>query len=411
MRRVKQYLTSFVMLTLVLAGCSAQPTAVEEQKEEAPIPVQVESLTEGSVGVAAGLTGTLAPGKTVQVAPKVSGKIQTLNVELGQKVSQGDVLFKLDQQDLMNSVQQAEAAYKLALANFKQSDTSSAQGVEQAKNSLTQAEQALKDAKLNEQRMNQLFSQGAISQQQYEQAKSAVTNAQTAYDNAKATYDAAQKQVGIGVSQASVDQARVSLENAREQLANSTVTAPISGVVSSVSGSVGEMASPQMPVVVLVTTDPLLVKVNVSEQEITTLQVGSKVTVHLPALDKELEASVTAISPVMDQQVKGYPVEISIPNPTGELKSDMVANVQLSDGTENAKTLVVSRTAVFDQDGKRYAYIVEGDQAKQVEVTTGAESSDKIEILSGLNKGDQVVVKGQTMLKDGAKVKIQQTDK
>lgn len=408
MRRVNQYLSRLLLLTLVLAGCSAQPAAVDDQKEELPTPVQVETVTEGSVGVAAGLTGTLVPEKEVQVAPKISGKIQSLRVELGQTVKQGDVLFTLDQQDLQNAVKQAEAAYNLALANFKQNDVNTAQGLEQAKNSLAQAEQALADAKRNEQRMQQLFSQGAISQQQYEQAQSALTNAQTAYNNAKTAYETAQRQASVAVSQASVEQARVSLENAREQLANATVTAPISGVVSAVSGSVGEIASPQMPVVVLVKTDPLLVKVNVSEQEITKLSPGSKVTVFLPALNKQLAASVTAISPVMDQQVKGYPVEISIPNPTGELKADMVAKVQLSDGTENKNSLVISRSAVFEESGKRYVYIVQGDTAKRVEVTTGAESSDRIEIVSGLKKGDQVVVKGQAMLKDGSKVKIQQ---
>lgn len=408
MRRVNQYLSYFLLLTLVLAGCSAQPAAVEESQKEPTTPVQVEVVAEGTVDYAAGLTGTLVPNQEVQVAPKVSGKIQSLRVQLGQAVKQGDVLFTLDQQDLQNAVKQAEAAYNLAQASYKQSDANTAQGLEQAKNSLMQAEQALEDAKRNQQRMQQLFSQGAISQQQYEQAESALTSAQTAYNNAKTAYETAQQQVGMVVSQASVEQARVALENAREQLANTTVTAPIDGVVSMVSGAVGEMASPQLPVVVLVQTNPLVVKVNVSEQEITKLSLGSQVSVYVPALDRQLEAKVTAISPVMDQNVKGYPVEISIPNPTGELKVDMVAKVQLSPGTESKNSLVISRAAVFEVSGKRYVYVVEGDTAKRVEVTTGAESSDKIEILSGLNKGDQVVIKGQTMLKDGSKVKIQQ---
>lgn len=410
MRRVNQYLSHVLLLTLVLAGCSAQSAAVEETPEEQPTPVQVEIAAEGTVEYSAGLTGTLVPDEEVQVAPKVSGKIESLRVQLGQSVKQGDVLFTLDQQDLQNAVKQAEAAYALAQANYKQSDASTAQGLEQAKNSLTQAEQALEDAKRNHERMQQLYSQGAISQQQYEQAVSSLTSAQTAYNNAKTAYETAKQQVGMVVSQASVEQARVALENAREQLANATVTAPISGVVSRVSGAVGEMVSPQMPVVVLVKTDPLVVKVNVSELEITKLSLGSKVNVYLPALDRQLEANVTAISPVMDQNVKGYPVEISIPNPSGELKVDMVAKVQLSPGNTSSNSLVVSRSAVFEVNDKQYVYVVQGDTANRVEVTTGAESSDKIEIISGLNKGDQVVIKGQTMLKDGSKVKIQQGD-
>ncbi|MCK9907461.1 TolC family protein, partial [Frankia sp. Cpl3] len=77
--------------------------------------------------------------------------------------------------DLNNSVQQAEASYKLALASLKQSDTSTSQGLESAKNGLRQAEQALADAQKNQQRMSQLFNEGAISAQQLEQAKTQLT--------------------------------------------------------------------------------------------------------------------------------------------------------------------------------------------------------------------------------------------
>ncbi|MCK9906329.1 efflux RND transporter periplasmic adaptor subunit, partial [Frankia sp. Cpl3] len=128
--------------------------------------------------------------------------------------------------------------------------------------------------------------------------------AQTAYDNAKQSLDASQKKSGIGVSEASVAQAKVALDNAREQLANATVTSPISGYVSQVRGHVGEMASPQSPVVTVVNTNPLLVKANLAEQEVTGVKVGSKVKVELSALKKEVEGTITAVSPVMDPALK-----------------------------------------------------------------------------------------------------------
>ncbi|MBO8165200.1 MAG: efflux RND transporter periplasmic adaptor subunit [Brevibacillus sp.] len=409
MKKRMQRVGMLVALSLALSACSPEaPAATDNNNEETkPVPVQIETVKLGTLNDASGITGKLSPSEEVALTPKISGKIVSINVELGQYVKKGQVLFSLDKTDLMQGVQQAEAAYKLALANLNQSKTSASQSLEAAKTGLRQAEQALADAQINEQRMSELYKAGAISSQQMEQAKTALINAQNAYENAKQSLEAAEKQAPIEVSEASVAQAKVALDNAREQLANATVVAPISGYISSVNGAVGEMAAPQQPVVTIVNTDPLLVKANLSEQEVTGVKVGDKVKVEIAALQKEVEGTVTAVSPVMDPGVKAYPVEISLANSSNELKADMVVSVKLV-SQQADRMLIIPRKAAFDENGKRYVYKLEGEAAKKVEVVTGQESSDLIEVKQGLAEGDQVVVRGQTMLKDGIKVEVQQ---
>ncbi|MDC0759163.1 MULTISPECIES: efflux RND transporter periplasmic adaptor subunit [Brevibacillus] len=403
----KPVILALLAISLV-AGCSSpQAETPPTETVEASTPVQIETVATGTVVSDSGLTAKLAPSEEVQVSPKMGGKISSLPVKLGQYVTKGQVLFKLDEKDLVNSVKQAEAAYNVSKASLNQAGSSSDQGLVQAKNSLKQAETALQDAKVNQQRMQQLFSQGAISAQQMEQANSQLTTAQTSYDNAQQGVQSAGQKTSVQVSEASVQQAQVSLQNAREQLANATVTSPINGYISSVSGAVGQMAG-QQPVVVVVNTNPLLVKANLSEADITKIKVGTTVKVNVQSTGKTIDAKVTAMSPVMDTQLKAYPVEITIPNPSNELKSDMVVNVTFPTvGESGAKSIVVTRGAVFDRDGKQYVFKLEGDIAKQVEVTTGKSSSDTIEILTGLSAGDKIVVKGQTLLQDGGKVTIQ----
>lgn len=404
----KPVILALLAITLVAAGCSSPQAATPPTENvESVTPVQVETVNTGSVSSESGINAKLAPSEEVQITPKMGGKITSLPVKLGQHVEKGQLLFKLDETDAQNGLKQAEAAYRVAQANLAQTGSSSDQGLVQAKNGLKQAEQALADAKVNQQRMQQLFSQGAISAQQMEQANSQLTNAQTSYENAQQSLQAAQQKTGLQVSQASVNQSAVSLENAREQLANATVTAPISGFVSSVNGAVGQMSG-QQPVVVIVNTNPLLVKANLSEADITKVKVGTIVKVNVQSTDKTIEAKVTAVSPVMDSQLKAYPIEITIPNPSNELKSDMVVNVTFPSSTsEGANALVISRKAVFDRDGKQYVFKLEGETAKLTEVTTGKSSSDLIEITNGLAAGDQIVVKGQTLLQDGSKISIQ----
>jgi HlyD family secretion protein len=409
MKRYKGSLGLLLSLAIVLAGCTGQQAPVSTAEQTQAVPVQVDVVKKGSVATRAGVTGKLAPNQEVALTPKISGKIVQLNVTLGQPVKKGQVLFTLDKNDLMNSVRQAEAQYQVALANLRQSDTNTAQSLQQAKNGLLQAQQALEDAQRNEQRMAQLFNQGAISVQQYEQAKTSLTNAKTAYENAQQALATAQQRTGVAVMAASVEQARVALQNAREQLANATVTSPISGYVSQVNGAVGEFASPQQPVVTVVNTNPLLVKANLSEAEVMSVKPGAKVTVTLTALQKDVQGVVKAISPVMDPTLRAYPVEISLSNPDQQLKADMVVNVKFGQ-EQTGSALVIPRKAVFDENGKRYVYKLEGTTAKKTEVATGEESSDLIEVKTGLAEGDKIVVKGQTLLTDGATVKIQSGD-
>lgn len=398
------------LFLVVLAGCSGKGAAVAPKQETAPTPVQVEQVIAGYIEGSAGISGKLAPSEEVKVAPKVSGKIKGLNVTLGQRVKEGDVLFTLDQTDLNNAVQSAQAAFNLAQASLNQSKTSSMQGLEQAKNSLQQADKSLQDAARNLQRMQQLFKDGAVSSQQLEQAQLQANNAQIAYANAQEAYQTSQKLAGVTVSEASVNQSRVALTNAQEQLANASIKAPISGYVAMVIGAAGEMASPQATVVTIVNTDPLKVKANLAEQEVTHVKVGSKVSVEITALNKTVDATVTAVSPVMDQTLKAYPIEITIPNASGELKADMVVSVKWkADSTTEKKSLIIARKAAFDENGKRYAYRIENNVAKKIEIATGKESSDLIEVTNGVAQGDTIVVRGQTLLKDGAQVQIQQT--
>ncbi|MBP1931384.1 efflux RND transporter periplasmic adaptor subunit [Ammoniphilus resinae] len=406
---MRKWMMFTLALSLVIAsGCAkTDPAANTQAEQEEAVPVQVTAVQKGNVADEAGISGKLSPNLEVKVAPKVAGKIMTLPVQMGQQVSKGQVLYTLDQTDLKNAVEQAEAAYQSAVAGLNQSTTTVQQSIEQSHNSLTQAEQALKDAKTNEQRMSELFQAGAVASKQLEEAQTALKNAQVTYDNAQLNLTNAEKKTSIQVSQASVNQAKVALQTARENLGNSTVTSPISGIVAAVDAQIGEMASPQMAVVTVVDIGTLIAKVNLAENEITKVKVGDTVDIEIPTMGKNIKASVRSISPVMNQQVKAYPVEIEISNDKHELKADLVINVRLEGAKEQKEALIVPRKSVIEEQGKKFIYKIEGDTAKKVEITTGNETSDKIEIKTGLNEGDKIVEAGQTLLSDGAKVTIQ----
>lgn len=401
-------IVALLSLTLI-TGCASQEDAATTAAPpaETVTPVQVATVVQGVVTSESGLTAKLAPSEEVQMSPKTSGKIASLPVKLGQAVTKGQLLFTLDTNELSNSVREQEAALRVAKANLTQAGSTSNQSLVEAQNDLTEAERALADAKLNQQRNQQLFSQGAIAAEKMEEVNSTFTKAQISYDNAKQKLQSAKQKTGVQVSAASVTESEVRLQNAREQLANAKVVSPIDGFVASVTGAVGQMTG-QQPIVTVVKTNPLVVKANLSEADVTKVKVGTVVKVNVQSTGKTIDANVTAISPVMDSQLKAYPVEITIPNASHELKSDMVVNVTFPQGSEGANSLVIPRKAVFDREGRQYVFKLEGETAKQVEVSTGNSTSELIEVVSGLANGDIVVVKGQTLLADGGKVSIQE---
>ncbi|URJ43449.1 efflux RND transporter periplasmic adaptor subunit [Paenibacillus polymyxa] len=446
MNKKSALIATTLLLSVALAGCGGGEAPAATTTAQQAIPVQIAKVVKGSINDSTGIIGSFAPKETAQVSPKISGKIQSINLTVGQKVNKGDTLFTIDQKDLQDSIKQSQESYQVALANLKQAESGAAQSVQQAESSVDQAKSALvqqdntitqaqtslvdaqssvRDAQNTLNRNQQLFSAGALSQSELEQSQIAhrraltavenaqitLHNAQTSKESAQTTYSNAQKSLrlaqqktGIDVARASVNQAKSSLDTARSQLVDTVVKAPISGTISVVTGTQGQMVSAQSAVATIANTNPIIAKVNVSESELLKMQVGSSVTVGVDSLNKRIEAKVSAINPVMDNDLKAYPVEISVPNGSGELKSGMVVTVYMK--SEAPKNILVSQDAITEQAGKKYAYVVEGTVAKRVEVQTGQESAKQIEVTKGLAEGQNVVVKGVSLLTDGAKINV-----
>ncbi|KAF6587310.1 efflux RND transporter periplasmic adaptor subunit [Paenibacillus sp. EKM211P] len=446
MNKKSALVVTTLLLSVALAGCGGGEAPAAPASVQKAIPVQVAKVTKGSIKDSTGIIGSFAPKETAQVSPKISGKIQSINLTVGQKVSKGDTLFTIDQKDIQDSIKQSQESYQVALANLKQAESGAEQSVQQSESSVDQAKSALvqqdnsitqaqtslidaqnsvRDAQNTLNRNQQLFSAGALSQAELEQsqiayrkaqtavenAQIALHNAQTSKESAQTTYNnalkslrLAQQKTGIDVARASVNQAKASLDTARSQLVDAVVKAPISGTISVVTGVQGQMVSAQSAVVTIANTNPIIAKVNVSESELLKMQVGSSVTVGVDSLGKRIEARVSAVNPVMDNDLKAYPVEISVPNGSGELKSGMVVTVYMK--SEAPKNILVAQDAITEQAGKKYAFVVEGTAAKRVEVQTGQESAKQVEITKGLTEGQNVVVKGVSLLSDGAKINV-----
>jgi HlyD family secretion protein len=457
-------LSSLLLGTFVISGCG--PEAALQSGQVAPVSVQVNKAINGWISKGPVYIGTVQPEQEVEILPKVPGKVASINVNVGSKVKKGDTLFTLDDTDLRNAVNQAQASVGTAQAGVQaattqqqssvnQASSGSVQAkssviqaqnaVNQANNVLTQAEnnvktakQGLDDAQTNKDRYEQLFQQNSVPKSQLEQYQSAYVAAQAAYDNAQKSlqtaqsglataqqslenatkgYETAQAQEGVAQSKASIDvsnqtvnAAQATLQTAQDRLAEATVPSPFDGIVGVKNLEVGDYINPDIPPaqppLVIANLDTAKVLVYIPAAEINHVKVGDPVMLKSVALNSYFKGEIKHVSP-LDNQGKGYPVEVFVSNPDLQLKKGMVTEVKLTSSSDK-QGILIPTSAIEQNNGKSYVFISNNNTAKRQEITVGEQEGSQTLVTKGVKDGDVIITNQLGLIDDGAKISIEQ---
>ncbi|GAA4136810.1 efflux RND transporter periplasmic adaptor subunit [Sphingobacterium lactis] len=241
-----------------------------------------------------------------------------------------------------------------------------------------------------------------------------VSNAQAAYDNARTNLQRYESALATGgVTQAQVDQMRLQFENAKNNLKSAKLTAGDVTIKTSVAGIVnarkiepGAYVSPGTPAFDIVNVSTLKLRVNVDEKNVATLRVGQNVEVLASVYsDKKFSGRITFIAPKSDGSLN-FPVEIEIANnPNNDLRAGMYGTAVFG-GSGTANALVVPRTAFVGSISDNKVFILKNGKAIETKVQSGRSFGDLIEVISGLQAGDQVIISGQINLMDQTPVEV-----
>lgn len=369
-------LTGVLALTAVGCGQKADSTA---NKVEAT-PVKVAKVDKGKVVNTVTVTGKVTAGMEVNVVPKVPGKTASVLVDVGQRVTKGQVLLRLETSDIEAQLKSAQAALAVQ------------------KSLGDQAAIRYRDALDNYNRMQYLFSQGAVSQTTLDSAKVSLDQAQASYNPSG----------GNSQTSASIRQAQAGIDALRVQLSNMVITSPTDGIIAARNIEPGEMASSASPVFTIVNTDRMIVESNLAESEVNLASVGEQVNVMVKAVrDVPYIGKVLSVSPSANAQTKAFPLRVQLENKDANLKSGMIAEVILNTKAKDG-VLLVPKEAVMDRVNKKVVFVVDKGAAREKTVTVGLSDDANIEITSGLKEGDQIVVDGQQLLADQSPVTVQQ---
>ncbi len=414
----KRVLACFLVIILVLGvaiGCNPKENAnkksQEDIKNENYVPVEVDVALIRTISNDITFSGAVYPNKSVMVLPKSIGKVSVVNVQTGDRVKKGDILFVLDKDDIKKQVDQAKAAYDAASANYNMTKDQLEVANASLERTKVLVEDKLSNARKSFDRTKELYEEGAVSQAQYEQAEINLKDQESMLKSQLEQSELAASNNSLNAAKASLDQARIGYNQALDALENASVDAPISGTVTEISIEEGEFATNTQPAMTIVDTDVVYVQINVTENIINELYKGKEVTATIPsATDQSLTGKIDDISPTPDARTQLYPVKIYIENEDGLIKSGMFAEIKVQ--TDIRKSVVaVKSEAVIDEEGKDVVFVAEDGKAVAKEVKVGLDTGEYVEIIDGLKGREKVIVKGQNYVEDGTIVKVVRGDK
>lgn len=294
--------------------------------------------------------GTITKAESVNIIPKMGGEVISVNVKVGDRVKKGDVLASLSKENL--------TSLKI------QVDTASI---------------AVNDANVALNRATELFNSGAISEQNLEQARSALNQANLAYKAAKTQYDLQNK--------------------------NTDIISPIDGLVETKNIEVHNVVSATTPVFVVSGAGDMSVKFGVTQEVKNFIAIGDSVS--LEKEDKVYEGAITSIDEIVSSSGL-YNVETSINN-SENLTSGLKIKVKLVKA-KNENNLTVPTQAVYHSGGEAYVYVLNDEIATKKNVETGIYNKENIEIKSGLSENDKVIYTWSKELFDGANVALAKSE-
>ena len=389
-------------------GKEIKANPLENRKRQ--IPVETVQLSKGSIDRWLHLTGGIVPEAMVDVFSKVSGILESIEVEQGDRIMADHVIAMVEREEKEAQLQNVRAALDVLRARWTQIETGARpEEIAQAEQLVLQTKAHWKKNLDNHKRLQNLQKRDFVSQQRLDEAILQVTISEAEYRSAREKLILLRKgarQEDRDALLAQIRQAEAALSLARIHLKNTTIRAPIGGTISKRFLDRGAFVSITSPIVRIVDMDTVKVVIQVVESELAQLKAGAIAEIFVDAYKEEVfRGAVVRISPTVDPESRTADVEIQVDNKDHRLKPGMFARVSLV--VERRKgVLLLSKDSLLTGGGPTRVFVYDNGRASIREISLGLEGEKYVEVLSGLQEGDEVIVAGQYELRDGMPLKI-----
>lgn len=313
------------------------------------VPVEITLLASGDIASYLLYSAPLETEQTVTVYSRIQGLVEKIFVEEGQHVKRNQPLLQLEQQEYQLAEERARLEFERQTANFK--------------------------------RLQALQTKNLVSEEEYENARLQMKQAEIAWKEAKLNLD------------------------------YTLIRSPIDGVVGERLVNLGDRIQPANSLFIISNLNEKVVKLHVPQDDLRKCHKGQKAIISTEVLpDRQFEGWVKRISPIIDAQSGTFKVTVGVRDPRNELRPGMYVQAQLIEDTHENVPLVPKMALIYENE-RRYLFVLHGDTARKVELKGGYEDAEKVELLNPIKLGTPIVVLGQNGLRDGTLVQVTATRK
>lgn len=390
-----------------MAGCSG------DDKEQQPL-VSVQAATAEKTPISQVITAeaVVFPFAQAVITPKISAPVKRFLVNRGQKVRKGQLLAELENRDLSAAAMDNKGSYDQAEATYETNTKGTLPAeFEKAQLDFDTSKQELDAQEKLYASREDLFKQGALPRKDLDSARVALAQARSAYNQAKQHLDALNsggKQQALKSAGGQLTSAKGKMLGAEAQLSYSQIRSPIDGYITDRPLYPGEMATTSAPLLTVMDLSRVIAKAHIPQSEALLLRKGDKASIEFAGLEDKVEGTVTVVSPALDPNSTTVEIWVQAANPGQQLRPGMTVQVSMTAKTV-ADALVIPSSALLNASGETAQVMVIDSQsmAQSRDVKTGVQNGGNVQIVSGLQAGEQVVTQGAYGLPDKTRVKVE----
>jgi HlyD family secretion protein len=402
-------------LLAVLAICSISGSGcrppVNEEPPPGKEPVLVNSTFVQNTDLATfrNVSAPLEAVRQVEFAAEIGGRITKIHFENGDSVHEGDIILEIDHREIDLQIRQLKAQIKSAEANLnKWRSLARPQELKQARSALESAEANLVAAREEYQRAVKLKEEGVYSASQLETAEARFESARATRDSAREALDLLEEGArteDLIAAEAQLEQLRSSLDLALLRLDYAVVEAPFTGKVANLDLEEQELIAPGARLFTIVDDSAYLLKIGLSDREVRQVTDGESIEVTMDMMPDWKESGVVVSVGVLSNPVTHtFPVEIGI-SADPMLRAGMIATAHVKvQSTKDVPSLPVD--AVLERGGDFFVFVPENGAARRRTVAIGLKTEGSVQIISGLQTGDEVLYVGHKDLRDGDPIRL-----
>lgn len=426
----RRYIIGGIVLIIVLGLFTLAYRALSSDTPEVEV-VRASAETTGNDvgGTVLSATGYIVAHHTINVNSKVTGRLEWIGVEKGDKVKEGQVLVRLESQEFRANYEQAKGGVENARAYLEELQHGSRpEEIQQAQHNLDEARATAINDKITLDRTKELAAGGVISRQQLDDATAKFESDQQRVNSLQKAFELAKigpRPEELLRAQGALTQAQGQLDYAKSQLDATIIRAPVTGTILDRTAEKGELITaqfasaaaggPQGSVVSLADLNDLQVELDIAQADFARLGPNQKGIVTTDAYpDKQYDGQIAQISPEANRQKATVQIKVQVLNPNKypdvQLRPEMNATVRFlaNEQPKNSKGpsgVFVPSTAIRDKDGKKFVFISYNNKAVSREIHITGQRADGA-LVDGLVGGESVITTAPATLKDGDKIKI-----